>query len=69
VAPRPLLLVQPRETGGFAVAGRGGRVAVGVPGADRGGVALSGSVRWFDPAQDSFGDGYESSPAACVPPA
>ena len=68
VAPRPLLLVQPRETGGFAVASRGGRVAVGVPGTDRGGVALSGGVRWFDPAQDTFGDGYESSPAACVPP-
>jgi hypothetical protein len=69
VAALPLLLAQPRETGGFAVASRGGRVAVGVPGLDRGGVALSGGVRWFDPAQAAFGDGYEASPAACVPPA
>lgn len=69
VSPRPLLLAQPRETAAFAVASRGGRVVVGVPGLDRGGVKLSGGVRWFDPAEDPFGDGYESAPAACVPPA
>lgn len=69
VVADPVLLVQPRETGAFAIAARGGRVAVGVPGIDRGGVALSGGVRWYDAAQSTFGDGYESPPAACVPPA
>lgn len=69
VATKPSWLAQPRETGAFALASSGGRVAVGVPGSDRGGMALSGGVRWFDPALDTFSDGYESSPAACVPPA
>lgn len=69
VTPIPSLLVQPRETGAFAVASRGGRLALGLPGQDRGGVALSGGVRWYDPARYAFGDGYESAPAACAPPA
>jgi hypothetical protein len=63
---RPLLLPQLRETTGFALAARDGRVVVGQPGSDRAGLLLTGAAGWSDPAQLTFGDGYESGDAACV---
>jgi hypothetical protein len=63
---QPLIIPQVRETAGFSLAARGGRVVVGQPGSDRAGLLLTGAAGWSDPSQLTFGDGYESGDASCV---